>query len=371
MHFWVRKIPQIYYYIRVLFNIFQKLMNHSNFTFNNINSNIKEIIRNYQKSSLPKSIWQLSSNLIAYILLWAAMYLSLDISYWLTLLLAVPAAFMVVRIFIIQHDCGHGSFFKSRDANDLWGVICSLFTLTPYHYWKQGHSIHHASAGNLEARGIGDIYTMTVSEYLSSSKWERFKYRIYRNPVVLFLVIPTILFVILYRFPIARSKSLKPTYPSIYYTNLILGGIFVLTGLTLGFTEVLMIQLPVTFISSTAGVWLFYVQHQFEETYWANDEAWNFTLSALQGSSYFKLPKILQWATGNIGYHHIHHLSPKIPNYHLEKCHKENPVFQQAVTLTLLTSFKTMFLSLWEENQKKLVSFRYLKKFRANHEGGI
>ncbi len=331
-------------------------------------ANWRSIISEYQKSSAGKSAWQLINTFIPYMVFWYLMYLSLGWSYWITLLLSVPAAGFTVRLFIIQHDCGHGSFFSSRKANDRTGIFCSLFTLTPYHYWKQNHNIHHANAGNLEHRGIGDIYTMTVQEYLSKTKWQRFKYRLYRNPLVLFIIIPTALFVILNRFPTTRAKVLKPTYPSIYYTNFLVAAIFVGMGLWVGFLNVIAIQLPITIVASTSGLWLFYVQHQYEDTYWSHDSDWDFSLAALQGSSYYKLPKVLQWFTGNIGFHHIHHLSPKIPNYNLEKCHKTSPVFQKAITLTIKSSLKSTFLTLWDENQKKLVSFRYLKKMRLGVE---
>lgn len=297
------------------------------------------------------------------------MYFSLDISYWLTLLLALPAAGFVVRLFIIQHDCGHGSFFNSRKANDLTGMFCSVFTLTPYHYWQKSHAIHHANAGNLEHRGIGDIYTMTVNEYLRQSKWGRLKYRLYRNPLILFFVVPTLLFVILYRLPTSKAKALKRVRSSVYWTNLaialLVGGMIWLVGLK----AFLLIHVPIIIITSSAGTWLFFVQHQFEDTYWANNEAWDYTLAALQGSSYYKLPKILQWFTGNIGFHHIHHLSPRIPNYHLEKCHDENSVFQQVVVLTPRSSLKSIFLSLWDEEQKKLISFYHLKRRQPQMTG--
>lgn len=331
--------------------------------------NWRAMVAKYQKARAGSSVWQFTSTLTAFFITWYLMYLSLGYSYWLTLLLAFPAAGFSIRIFIFQHDCGHGSFFKTRKMNDLAGMVCSLFTLTPYYYWRQSHNIHHAGSGNLEARGIGDIYTMTVGEYLSLSRWGRFKYRLYRNPVVLFVIVPTSLFVLLYRFPIARSKSLEPTYPSIYWTNAALLLFFGTIGYFTGYLNLLMIQLPITVISCTAGIWLFYVQHQFEEAYWAKDESWDFSLAGIKGSSYFHMPKVLQWFTGNIGFHHIHHLSPKIPNYLLEKCHKENPFFQNAYVLTIRTSLRSLFLTLWDENQKKMVGFRYLKGFLKGPNG--
>jgi omega-6 fatty acid desaturase (delta-12 desaturase) len=299
------------------------------------------------------------------------MYLSLDLSYWITLLLALPAAGFVVRIFIIQHDCGHGSFFKSRRANDTWGMFCSIFTLTPYYYWRKKHAIHHASAGKLGQRGIGDIYTMTVDEFLQQSKWGRFKYRLYRNPLILFVVIPVIVFVILYRLPLPLTKSLKKLHPSVYYTSIVI--LLLAAGMIwlLGLNTFLLVQLPITFIASSTGTWLFYVQHQFEDTYWTKDNSWDYSLAALQGSSYYKLPKVLQWFTGNIGFHHIHHLSPKIPNYLLEKCHKENPVFQKGAVLTLSSSIRSVFLRLWDEKQNKLISFQHFKRHQLETTGNV
>jgi omega-6 fatty acid desaturase (delta-12 desaturase) len=330
--------------------------------------NWRSMVAGYKKSHALKSTWQLLSTLALYIILWICMYFSIGFSYWLTIALSLPAAGLTIRIFIFQHDCGHGSFYKHRKTNDFTGMLCSMFTLIPYHYWKKNHSIHHATAGNLNQRGIGDIYTMTVREYLSLTKWGRFKYRIYRNPLILFFVIPTILFVILYRFPTVRAKVLKPTYPSIFYTNLALGVGVILVWWLIGLKMLLLVQLPITVISSTAGIWLFYIQHQFEDAYWMPEDAWDFTLAALKGSSYFKLPRVLQWFTGNIGFHHIHHLCPKIPNYLLEKCHRENPFFGKVNMFTIRTGIRSVFLTLWDENQKKLVSFRYLKNLILNKE---
>jgi len=325
----------------------------------------KSLVVKYQTADTWKSIWQLLNTFIPFFVLWYLMYLSLDVGYWLTLLLAIPTAGFMVRMFIIQHDCGHGSFFNSRKVNDPVGLACSIFTWTPYYYWQRSHAIHHANAGNLAHRGIGDIYTMTVKEYLEQSKWGRFKYRLYRNPVFLFVIVPTLLFVVLYRLPTSRAKAMKKVQSSVYWTNLaialLIGGMIWLVGLN----AFLLIQLPITIIASSAGTWLFFVQHQYEDTYWANEGAWDYTLAALQGSSYYKLPKILQWFTGNIGFHHIHHLSPRIPNYLLEKCHDENPMFQETVVLTLRSSLKSIILGLWDEDQNKLISFKHLRQRQA------
>ncbi|MCX6152267.1 MAG: fatty acid desaturase [Ignavibacteriales bacterium] len=337
-------------------------------TITKINPNDwKNLVAKYQTSHTWKSIWQLGNSLIPFFVLWYAMYRTLEVSYWLTLLLSIPAAGFQVRIFIIQHDCGHGSFLKSHKANSWIGLLCSFITWTPYFYWRKGHGIHHAHAGNLEYRGIGDVYTMTVQEYLQKSTWGKIKYRLYRHPLFLFFFIPAIIFVLWYRFPTSKNKALKKVQSNVYWTDLVIillvGSLIWLVGLK----AYLLVQLPIIFLAASAGNWLFYVQHQFEDTYWADKNNWDFSLAAMQGSSYYKLPKIIQWFTGNIGFHHIHHLSPVIPNYLLEKCYKNNLVFQKAVTLNLHTSLKSIFLSLWDEDQKKIISFHKLKKIKVHH----
>lgn len=323
------------------------------------------LVAKYQMPSTRQSVWQVVNTFVPFMLLWYMMYLSLAYSYWLTLILAVPAAGLLVRIFIIQHDCGHGSFFKGRKANDWLGSICGVLTLTPYYYWRKSHAIHHASAGSLEHRGVGDIYTMTVNEYLQQTRWGRLKYRLYRHPLLLFVLAPTFLFLILHRFPTSESKTWKKERASVHWTNLAIAIVVISLGLTIGFKAFVLIHLPILILAATAGTWLFFVQHQFEDTYWASENNWDYTLAALQGSSYYQLPKVLQWFTGNIGFHHIHHLSPRIPNYLLQKCHEENPAFQQVVVLTLWTSLQSIFLSLWDEDQNRLVSFSHLKTLRA------
>ena len=322
----------------------------------------KSLTDKYKLPVAWKSIWQIINSFVPFVLSWYLMYRFIDVSYWLTLLLAFPTAGLMVRIFIIQHDCGHGSFFKSKKANDRTGLFCSLFTWAPYYYWRKGHGIHHAAAGDLSNRGIGDIYTMTVNEYISQSRWAKLKYRLYRNPFFLFLFIPSIVFAIWYRFPTSRNKALKKVVSSVYSTDI---AIIILCGtiiLLVGLKTFLIVHLPVLFISTSVGQWLFYIQHQFEETYWEDKYNWDYVSAALRGSSFYKLPAVLQWFTGNIGFHHIHHLNPGIPNYQLEKCHKENPVFQNTVQLTL-KNLKCMFLSLWDEKQKRLISFHELKSF--------
>ena len=322
----------------------------------------KTIVANYHFSEFTKSMWQFINSFIPFVFTWILMYLSLDVSYWLTLTLALPASGFIMRIFIIQHDCGHGSFFESRKANDALGMFCSIFTLTPYHYWRKSHALHHANVGKTERRGAGDFYTLTVSEYLQRNKLGRLKYRLYRNPFILFLILPSVLFLFLYRFPFfSKTGILKSLHSTVYITNLVIAALAGTIIFLIGLKSFLLVQAPIIAISLSAGTWFFYVQHQFEDTYWDNDDQWDYTEAALRGSSYYKLPKILQWFTGNIGFHHIHHLSPRVPNYNLEKCHKENPLFEKTTILTLRSSLRSIFLTLWDEDSKKLISFRQLK----------
>jgi omega-6 fatty acid desaturase (delta-12 desaturase) len=324
------------------------------------------VITKYHRSSTRSSIWQIADSFIPFFLTWFLMYLSLDLSYWITLLLSLPAAGFMARIFIIQHDCGHGSFFSSQKANDLVGMVSSVLTLTPYHYWRKSHAIHHAGAGKLEKRGIGDIYTMTVEEFQGLSKWGKLKYRLYRNPLVLFLFVPTVLFAIIYRFPISRMNALRQVELSVYLTNVAIAAVATGMIFLVGWKAFLAVQIPITIVTSSIGMWLFYVQHQFEDTYWSENDEWDYTEAALHGSSFYRLPKVLQWFTGNIGFHHVHHLSPRIPNYLLEKCHKENPEIQDVSVLTLRTSLRSLPLTLWDEQRKKLISFRQLKRRTAS-----
>ena len=288
----------------------------------------------------------------------------ITVSYWLTLPIAVIAAGLRVRVFIFMHDCGHGSFMRSKHANNVVGWITGLLTFTPYHHWTWEHAIHHRTSGNLERRGMGDIWTMTVEEYLASSRGRRFAYRLLRNPVVLFAIAPTVLFVVLERFP--SSKAGHRERLSVWLTNLAL--LLIAAGLSavIGFKSWLLIELTLMLLAGGAGVWLFYVQHQFADAYWASHDDWDYTDAALQGSSFYKLPAVLRWFSGNIGFHHIHHLSPQIPNYHLQRCHNAAPLFGQVPTLTLAASFKSATLRLWDQQRRRLIGFRLLKTIRSH-----
>lgn len=327
----------------------------------------QKIVAKYTKSDTRTATWQVINSFGGLFLSWIAMYFSLQVGYWLTLILAVPAAGFLVRVFIIQHDCGHNSFYKSRRANDILGTICGVLTFVPYKYWRKGHAIHHAHHAELEERGIGDVWTLTVDEYMQASWWKRVAYRIYRNPIFLFILAPALYFVILLRFPMdASSEWHNGERASVWWTNLALAGLLSALGLLMGFGAMVAIVLPIIVIASGVGTWLFYVQHQFERTYWDHTPQWDYTLAAMHGSSYYKLPKILQWYTGNIGFHHIHHLSPRIPNYLLERCHQENPLLQQVTQLTLASSLRTISLTLWDEERRRLVTFREAFLARRN-----
>ena len=324
------------------------------------------MVAKYQNPSLQRSLWQLANTLLPYLLLLVLMYFSLAYSYWLTLALALPAGGLLTRTFIIFHDCGHGSFFKAQRANNILGTLCGLLVFTPYYQWRFEHAIHHATSGDLDRRGTGDIVTLTVGEYLQLSRWGRFKYRLYRSPVVLLGFGPWFTFLISQRFtnPISRKRERF----SVYFTNLFILAVLVVASLTIGIQAYLLIQLPVAFVGGLGGIWMFYIQHQFEGTYWERHEEWDYATAAIRGSSYFKLPKVLQWFTGNIGFHHIHHLSSRIPNYALQQCMEENPQFQEVTTITLWSSLKSLRLNLWDEQQRQLVSFRHLQARRQTRE---
>jgi acyl-lipid omega-6 desaturase (Delta-12 desaturase) len=322
----------------------------------------KDIVARYQKSSAWRALWQILNTLVPYAGLWYLMYLSLDVSYWLVVPLAILASGFLVRVFIIQHDCGHGSFFKSRLANDILGFITGVLTFTPYFHWRWEHALHHSSSGDLDRRGTGDVWTLTVQEYLESSRWKRFSYRLVRNPAVLFVIAPMFLFLIWQR--LASPKASVRERLSVYWTNLAILGIAVGLSLAFGWKAYLLIQLVVVCLAASAGVWLFYVQHQFEGVYWERGENWDYATAALKGSSFYKLPKVLQWFSGNIGFHHIHHLSPRIPNYHLEKCHRAEPLFQTVKPVTLFSSFKSFTFRLWDEQRRTLVGYGHLKTVR-------
>lgn len=319
-------------------------------------ASLRNVVAPYQRPSLRRSIWQLANTFIPYIALWYLMYRSLSYSYLITLPLTILASGFLVRIFIFLHDCGHGSFFASRTANNVVGSICGVLTLTPYFQWRHDHAMHHATAGDLDRRGSGDVYTLTVAEYLKMSTFDRFKYRVFRHPLVMLTAGPVWAFIISQRLPLPHSRP-RERY-SVYGTNLALLALVIVLSLVMGFWSYLLIQLPVALFAATGALWLFYCQHQFEGTYWARHEEWDYETAALQGSSYFHMPRVLKWFTGSIGFHHVHHLNPRVPNYYLEDCHNAHPRFQEVTTLTFTSSWRAFTLKLWDEQRRDLVPLR-------------
>ena len=318
----------------------------------------KEVTTPFRGPIIRRSVLQLTTTLGGFLLLWTAMFLALEISYFLSLALAVPTGLFVVRLFMIQHDCGHGSYFRSRRLADWTGFFLGVITLTPYKYWAQTHNYHHSHSGDLGFRGVGDISTLTVREYEALSRRKRLLYRLYRNPAVLLFIGPLFHFIIKHRYPWDIPSKWRHAWRSVWLTNLCLLAIVFLMGETMGYGRFFMLQFPVTAVACCAGVWLFYVQHQFEHTYWQCHENWDYFKASLKGSSHLVLPRLLQWLTASIGIHHVHHLSSQIPNYRLEECMLSNSALQEAEKITLLGSLRLLGLSLWDEEREELISFR-------------
>jgi len=319
----------------------------------------QKAVKPYQHADLRRSLWQMLNSIAPYFIFSYLAYRALEVSYLLTLVFVVLAAGFVVRCFIIFHDCGHGSFFKSRKANDFVGTLMGFITYTPYFAWRHAHAIHHSTSGDLDHRGIGDVWTLTYEEYQKMGLLGKIGYRVYRNPLMTFFVGPTLEFVFINRLPNVNTSDKARDKNSVHWTSLVVFLNMVVIGWAIGLDNYLKVQIPIIAITSSIGVWLFYVQHQFENTYWERHENWDFADAAMQGSSYYKLPKIFQWFSGNIGFHHIHHLSPRIPNYKLEECHTENEIFQEVVVLTWATSLKSLRLRLWDENHGKMIGYHH------------
>ena len=324
-------------------------------TSNNEWSNWTSIIRQYTQPDSVKSWWQVINSFVPYLLLWVLMVYSLKYSYWITLALSMIAAGFLVRIFIIFHDCGHKSFFKSKKLNHVVGIIAGGFAFTPYHKWHYEHLVHHRTVGNLDKRGVGDVMTWTVEDFKNSPKKKQLFYRLYRNPVIMLIIVPFFVNTLINRIP--NKKLSTRINLLVHLTTLVLIIAITLVCLLIGFKTFVLIQIPVMVFASDFGLWLFYVQHQFKDVVWERTDNWDYTTISMYGASYLKFPKILQWFSGNIGFHHMHHLSSKIPNYNLEKCLRENTIFQKEY-LTLRSSFQCLKYRLWDEDNHKLISFR-------------
>ena len=312
----------------------------------------------YREPSLGRSLAELVVTVVPFVALWLLMLASLRYSYWLCLLLAVPAAGFLVRLFMIQHDCGHGSFFRRRRANDWLGRTLGVLTLTPYGYWRRTHAMHHATSGHLGRRGTGDVDTLTVREYQSLPAWRRALYRLKRHPIVVLGLGPFYLFVLKHRLPVRLMRAGWQPWLSVMSTNLAIAAVIGLLVVLLGVRDFLLVQAPIILLASSAGVWLFYVQHQFEHTWWAWDADWNLHTGALHGSSHYDLPPVLRWFTANIGIHHVHHLCSRIPCYRLGEALRDHPELRSVSRLTLKESFRCLRLALWDEDQRRLVGFR-------------
>ena len=319
----------------------------------------------YEKPSLGKAMLQLVGTFVPFIALWALMVTMVQrhLPYWYLLPPLVITSGLMVRIYIFFHDCTHSSFFASRNANRIVGTICGILTFTPFDMWRVAHTTHHATAEDLDERGTGDIWTLTIDEYLAAPRWKQIVYRLFRHPIFLFGVAAPMLFLFVQRY--APRSAPKQSRDSVTIANIGLLALLVLAHFTIGIRTYLMIQIPAISIAAAFGVWLFYVQHQYEDVYWARHDEWDPIRAALDGSSYYKLPKVLQWFSGNIGLHHIHHLRPRIPNYNLQQCYDEIKELQAVEPLTLRRSMKSLFLALWDEQQQKMVSFRALRSRRG------
>ena len=326
----------------------------------------REAMAPYARPVLRRSIVDILTSVVPFLVLWGVMYMALDVSYWLVLLISVPTAGFLLRTFILFHDCTHGSFFASRRANLWGGRIFGLLTFQCFTNWRHHHAIHHGAAGDLDRRGTGDVPTWTVDEYYSKPWRSRLGYRLFRNPLVMFGVGPIWSLLIGPRVW-AGSKPGK-LRNSILLTNVAVVAMVAVACFVFGWQAVLLIEAPLVVIAGTAGVWLFFVQHQFEDTYWQSSDGWAYSDAALRGSSYLKLPKVLQFFTGNIGLHHVHHLSTRIPNYNLQRAHDENAIFRDVPTLSLWDGLRAVRLKLWDEDRERLVTFA---QARAPNEAAL
>jgi acyl-lipid omega-6 desaturase (Delta-12 desaturase) len=320
---------------------------------------LSQTLAAYRTPSHPRSIAELAITFMPLAALWMAAWFAFWLGYaWATPLIAIPAAGFLVRLFLIQHDCGHGTFFTRRRVNDWVGRIIGVLTMTPYDFWRRTHAVHHATAGNLDRRGIGDVDTLTVREYRALSRWGRLKYRVYRHPLVMFGLGPAYLFLLQHRLPVGLMRHGWQPWASTMATNLAIALIVAVLVWFIGLKAFLLVHLPIMLLAATIGVWLFYVQHQFERTAWEREGDWSFHDAALHGSSHYDLPVLLRWFTANIGVHHVHHLCSRIPYYRLPRVLRDHPELRDIGRLTLRESLRCVPLALWDEERNRLVSFR-------------
>jgi acyl-lipid omega-6 desaturase (Delta-12 desaturase) len=313
-----------------------------------------------------RGVVELFVTAVPFVLLWIAAWTCLRWSYLLSLVLAVPAAGFLVRLFMIQHDCGHGAFFGQRLANDWTGRIIGVLTLTPYDHWRRSHAVHHASSGNLERRGIGDVATLTVGEYLTASRLRRVAYRLYRHPLVMFGLGPAYLFLVQHRFPAGEALGRWRPWVSPMANNAAIAALLIAAAWFVGLKPLLLVHVPIVLLAASIGVWLFYVQHQFEETFWARTTTWTMPQAALHGSSHYDLPLVLRWVTANIGVHHVHHLCSRIPYYRLARVLRDYPELKAVGRITLRQSIGCLRFALWDEERGRMISFRQLRALQRS-----
>jgi omega-6 fatty acid desaturase (delta-12 desaturase) len=318
---------------------------------------LAQLLAGYRKPDSARGVFELMITAVPLLIIWALIWAAVVHGHWIGLVLAVPAAGLLVRLFMIQHDCGHGSFFHSRLANDWVGRAIGVATLTPYDYWRRNHALHHASSGNLDHRGFGDIDTLTVREFLERSRWRQLLYRLYRHPIVMFGVGPTYLFILRHRLPVGMMRGGWMPWLSTMGTNAAIAILVAAMIRLVGLGPFLLVHLPIMVLAASVGVWLFYVQHQFEDTSWSRNEAWSFHEAAVHGSSHYHLPGVLRWFTANIGVHHVHHLCSRIPCYRLPDVLRDHPQLAAVGRITLVQSLRCVRLALWDERERRLISF--------------
>ncbi|TCR74815.1 fatty acid desaturase [Rhizobium sp. BK376] len=321
-----------------------------------------KILSTYRKPAIGRSLFELCVSLVPFVLLWAAAWMAIDHGYWLGLILVIPAAGFLLRLFMVQHDCGHGSFFGRRRFDDWTGRAIGILTLTPYDYWRRAHAEHHASAGNLDERGVGDIATFTVAEYRALSRLGKLGYRLYRHPLVMFGIGPAWLFLFKQRLPFGMMRAGALPWISTMGTNAVVVALAALLIWAVGIVPFLLIHLPIVLIAGSVGVWLFYIQHQFEETHWSRPPEWTLQHAAMHGASYYDLPRPLRWITANIGMHHIHHISSRVPFYRLPEVLRDYPELTSVSRITLKESLRCVKFILWDENSRRLVSLSEAKR---------